>query len=316
MIINIILFVIGLALLCYGADWLVKGSSTLAEKFGIKPMVVGLTVVAIGTSAPELVVSVVSVIQKSNDIALGNIIGSNICNIGLVLSIAALIFPLQVQKSLLRKELLIMFASSGLLFYMGSDQIVSRLESAILLLGMLLFTLYLIRSSVKDSKASREDKNGQSEIAGKNASTVKSCIFIAVGLVGLVAGSYMMVKSSVIIAKVMGMSEFTIGLIMVAVGTSLPELATSISAAIRKESDILIGNVIGSNICNVLLVIGTVGIIQPLAVDPGILRIQFPVMMIFSAMLYPFLRSGFVLERIEGLVLLLGYVLFVSYSFG
>lgn len=315
MLINIVIFIIGLVLLCYGADWLVKGASVLAEHFGIKPLIVGLTIVAIGTSAPELVVSVVSVIEKSKDIALGNIIGSNICNIGLILGMSAIIFPLQVHSSLLKKELLIMFVSSGLLYFMAWNLVVSRIEGSILLTGMITFTLYLIWSSLKDRNQNLAETRNESITHLSKVSILKNLMFILVGIAGLVAGSYMMVKSAVVIAKLIGISEFTIGLIMVAIGTSLPELATSIAAVRRKETDILIGNVIGSNISNVLLVIGTVGIIQPLQIEKNSLKLEFPVMMLFSAILFYFLRSGYVLKRVEGAILLSGYIAFVTFAF-
>lgn len=315
MTLNIIIFAIGLLFLCYGADWLVKGSSTLAEHFGIKQLVVGLTVVAIGTSAPELVVSVVSVIEKTKDIALGNIIGSNICNIGLILGISPLIFPLVVQTSLLKREVPIMILTSGLLFFMAYNHEISRIEGGILLFGMVAFNLFLIKISLKDKNANKAEDKNTNEPPHNKIFMLKNLMFVAVGIGGLVTGSYMMVKSAVVIAKLMGMSEFTIGLIMVAIGTSLPELATSVAAAIRKEADILIGNVIGSNISNVLLVIGTIGVMQPLRIEQSILQIEFPIMMLFSSILFYFLRSGYILQRIEGFALLLGYIAFVTFTF-
>lgn len=305
----------GLALLCYGADWLVKGSSRLAKSYGIKPLIVGLTIVAIGTSSPEFVVSVVSVIEKSSDIALGNVIGSNICNIGLILGISSVIYHLTIQPILFKKELPIMIFTSGLLFFLGSDLLINRVEGTILLIGMILFMLYLIRSSLKGKEKIHLDINNGAGYTRNRSDRLKNICFILCGMGGLVIGSHLMVKSSIFIAKAIGISEFIIGLVMVAVGTSLPELATSIAAAFRKETDILVGNVIGSNISNVLWVIGTVAILTPLSVDKSVLKFEFPVMMIFSVVLFPFLRSGLILQKIGGVVLLFGYAYVIMISF-
>jgi len=315
MIINIIIFIAGLALLCYGADWLVKGSSRMAESFGIKPLVVGLTVVAIGTSSPELVVSVVSIAQKKNDIALGNIIGSNICNIGLILGISALMHYLTVQKIFLKKELPIMIFSSALLFIFGSNLLISRVEGAVLLAGFIAFMLYIVLSTLKSNGTAELDLNIDALVIRNNNNKLKDTVFIIIGIAGLVLGSHLMVKSSVVIATSIGISDFVIGLVLVALGTSLPELATSVAAAFRKETDILVGNVIGSNISNAFLVIGTVALLKPVTVDSSILSFEFPAMMIFSFLLFVFLRAGPALQRIYGVIFLIGYVLVMVVSF-
>ena len=315
MIINIIVFIAGLALLCYGADWLVKGSSRLAESFGIKPLVVGLTVVAIGTSSPELVVSVISILQKKNDIALGNIIGSNICNIGLILGISALMHYLKVQKVFLKKELPIMIFSSALLFIFGMNLLISRVEGAVLLAGFISFMLYIVLSTLKTNGNAELDLNIDVLGIRNNNNKVKDIIFIVIGISGLVLGSHLMVKSSMVIAKAMGISEFVIGLVLVALGTSLPELATSVAAAYRKETDILVGNVIGSNISNAFLVIGTVALLKPVTVDRAVLSFEFPAMMVFSFLLFLFLRAGAALQRIYGAIFLVGYVFVMIVSF-
>ncbi len=316
MIINILLFIAGLVLLCYGADWLVKGSSSLARHYGIKPIIVGLTIVAIGTSAPELVVSVISVIENSKDIALGNILGSNICNIGLILGFSAIIYPLKTDTHLVKRELPIMLGASGLLYFMGRNQIISRIEGSILFAGMVSFLLFLIWSSIKGNKGNKQAQDEINEYRKNNVtSNTKNLLLIAIGMAGLVGGSYMMVKSAVVIARVMGISEFTIGLALVAIGTSLPELATSVAAALRKETEILVGNVIGSNISNILLVTGVIGILRPLNIDGGVLRCEFPIMMIFSFIIFPFLLPKFEINKIKGGILLIGYIVFITYTF-
>ncbi|MGR3319564.1 MAG: calcium/sodium antiporter [Candidatus Anammoxibacter sp.] len=315
MVFNIPVFIAGLALLCYSANWLVQGSSLLAKSYGIKPLIVGLTIVAIGTSAPELVVSVIAVIEKSSDLALGNIIGSNICNIGLVLGVCSLICPLAAPSLLLRKELPIMIFTSGLLFFFGANLLISRVEGVILLVGMISFMLYLILPALKGREEVHLDINDEKEYTKNGINRLKNIGLIIAGMGGLVVGSHMMVKSSIFIAKSIGISEFVIGLVVVAVGTSLPELSTSVVAALRKETDILVGNVIGSNISNVLLVIGTVAMIEPLSVDKSILSFEFPVMMIFSVALFPFLCFRPVLQKVGGIALILGYVFVVVISF-
>ncbi|MGR3180023.1 MAG: calcium/sodium antiporter [Candidatus Anammoxibacter sp.] len=315
MVFNIPIFIAGLALLCYSANWLVKGSSLLAKSYGIKPLIVGLTIVAIGTSAPELVVSVIAVIEKSSDLALGNIIGSNICNIGLILGICSLMCPLAVPSLLLKKELPIMVFTSGLLFFFGANLLISRVEGVILLVGMISFMLYLILPALKGREEVHLDINDEKEYTKNGINRWKNIGLVIAGMVGLVVGSHMMVKSSIFIAKSIGISEFIIGLVVVAVGTSLPELSTSVVAALRKETDILVGNVIGSNISNVLLVIGTVAVLEPLSVDKSVLSFEFPVMMIFSVALFPFLCFRPVLQKVGGIALILGYVFVVVISF-
>ena len=315
MVFNIPIFIVGLALLCYSANWLVKGSSLLAKSYGIKPLIVGLTIVAIGTSAPELVVSVIAVIEKSSDLALGNIIGSNICNIGLILGICSLMCPLAVPSLLLKKELPIMVFTSGLLFFFGANLLISRVEGVILLVGMISFMLYLILPALKGREEVHLDINDEKEYTKNGINRLKNIGLVIAGMSGLVVGSHMMVKSSIFIAKSIGISEFVIGLVVVAVGTSLPELSTSVVAALRKETDILVGNVIGSNISNVLLVIGTVAVLEPLSVDKSILSFEFPVMMIFSVVLFPFLCFRPVLQKVGGIALILGYAFVVVISF-
>lgn len=314
MAINIIIFIAGVWLLYYGAEWLVKGSSLLAKDLGVKPIVIGLTIIAICTSSPELVVSLLARIKGSDGIAVGNVVGSNICNIGLILGVSALIYPLKVQLSLLKRELPIMIASTGILFLMGRDLMLNRIEGVILFVGMIIFFIYL----TLDSRMAAQSVEIEREYAGlfKNRSSLfKNVFFIIFGLGGLVLGSHLMVKSAIFIAKAFGISEWIIGLTVVAVGTSLPELATSVVATLRKEVDIAIGNIIGSNICNILLILGICAIVQPLSINKGALWFDFPWMIFFSIVLLPFLLLCPVLKKGEGLILLFGYVIFIAITF-
>ncbi len=313
MALQIILFIVGLAALYYGADWLVKGASRFACAFNIKPVVIGLTIVAFGTSMPELVTSVIAGIKHLNDIAMGNVIGSNIANIGLILGLSALVRPLAVDSKLVVREMPIMAGISLLLYFMGSDGTLSRMEGAVLLTGIVAYTVFVYFIALKEPKAVELEYE---EFVGTKKNNISKDLFlITIGLAGLVGGAHFLVHSAVYIAKSVGISELVIGLTVIAVGTSLPELATSMVAAIRKESDISVGNVIGSNIFNILGVLGVAALVRPLQVNPASLRIDMPVMLMFSVFLIPIITWKFVITRGQGLLLLIGYGMYVFWLF-
>ncbi|HHT9129407.1 MAG TPA: calcium/sodium antiporter [Candidatus Brocadiaceae bacterium] len=313
MLLQIILFLAGLTGLYFGAEWLVKGASRFARSFNIRPIVIGLTIVAFGTSMPELVTSVIAGIKHLSDIAVGNIVGSNIANIGLILGLAAIVRPLTVDMRLLSREMPIMVGISLLLYFMGWDGILSRLEGGILLVGIVTYTCYVYRVALKESKAVEQEYE---EFVGTSYDSIlKDISWIIIGLAALVGGAYLLVHSAIYIARVVGISERVIGLTVIAVGTSLPELATSMVAAIRKESDISMGNVIGSNVFNILAVLGTAAIIQPLQINPASLRIDMPVMLFFSMVLIPMITWKFVLTRGQGIFLLFGYSVYILWLF-
>ena len=313
MLLQIILFLAGLTGLYFGAEWLVKGASRFARSFNIRPIVIGLTIVAFGTSMPELVTSVIAGIKHLSDIAVGNIVGSNIANIGLILGIAAIVRPLTVDMRLLSREMPIMVGISLLLYFMGWDGILSRLEGGILLVGIVTYTCYVYRAALKESKAVEQEYE---EFVGTSYDSILKDIFwIIIGLAALVGGAYLLVHSAIYIARVVGISERVIGLTVIAVGTSLPELATSMVAAIRKESDISMGNVIGSNVFNILAVLGIAAIIQPLQINLASLRIDMPVMLFFSMALIPMITWKFVLTRGQGIFLLVGYSVYILWLF-
>ncbi|MBU6391916.1 MAG: calcium/sodium antiporter [Planctomycetota bacterium] len=313
MLLQIILFLAGLAGLYFGAEWLVKGASRFARSFNIRPIVIGLTIVAFGTSMPELVTSVVAGIKHLSDIAVGNIVGSNIANIGLILGLAAIVQPLTIDMRLLSREMPIMIGISLLLYFMGWDGILSRLEGGILLVGIVTYTCYVYRMALKESKAVEQEY--EEFVGAAYDSILKNIFWIIIGLVALVGGAYLLVHSAIYIARVVGISELVIGLTVIAVGTSLPELATSMVAAIRKESDISVGNVIGSNVFNILAVLGIAAIIQPLQINPISLRIDMPVMLFFSMALIPMITWKFVLTRGQGIFLLVGYSVYILWLF-
>ena len=316
MLLQIVLFFVGLAGLYFGAEWLVRGASRFARSFNIKPVVIGLTIVAFGTSAPELVTSVIAGIRHLSDIAMGNIIGSNIANIGLILGLSALVRPLNIDMKLLYREMPIMVGISGLLYFMGWDGTLSRLEGGILLGGILAYICYVYRVALKEPKAVEQEYLEFEEFIGAARDSIKKDILlIIIGLGALVGGAHFLVHSAIYIARVVGISDLVIGLTVIAVGTSLPELATSMVAAVRKESDISVGNVLGSNVFNILAVLGVASIIRPLQVNAASLRIDMPVMLLFSIFLIPIITWKFVLTRGQGVLLLVGYSLYVLWLF-
>lgn len=313
MLLQIVLFFAGLGGLYFGAEWLVRGASRFARSFNIKPVVIGLTIVAFGTSTPELVTSVIAGIKHLSDIAMGNIIGSNIANIGLILGLSALVRPLNIDMKLLSREMPIVVGISGLLYFMGWDGTLSRLEGGILLGGILAYTCYVYRVALTESTSIEQEYE---EFIGTVYDNIKKDIFlIIIGLGALIAGAHFLVHSAIYIARIVGISELVIGLTVIAVGTSLPELATSMIAAIRKESDISVGNVLGSNIFNILGVLGVAAMIRPLQVNAASLIVDMPVMLLFSIFLIPLITWKFVLTRGQGLLLLIGYGIYILWLF-
>ena len=306
-------FLLGLFGLYWGAESLVKGSSHLAQSFGIKPIVIGLTVVAFGTSSPELIVSLTAALKKSPGLAIGNIIGSNIANIGLILGLSALVSPLKIELNLLRRELPIMIGVSLLLYLMAIDLKISFWDGLLLFSGLIGYIGYHVFSTIKASRTNRE--NISEGVLNGNGSRTKNALLVFMGLMLLVGGAHLMVRSGVSIARAAGVSEVVIGMTLVAIGTSLPELATSLVSARRKASDICVSNVIGSNIFNTLLIVGVVAMITPLEVERNLLFFELPVMVLFSLALVPLMKTGFVLNRLEGAFLSAGYIAFILWVF-
>lgn len=316
-ILTVVLFVAGLGALILGAEWLVRGASRLAAKIGISPLVIGLTVVAFGTSAPEMAVSVQSSLAGQADIAIGNVVGSNIFNILLILGASALITPLIVQQQLIRLDVPIMVGISILLLLFSLDGVIGRLEGILLFGGIITYTVFLIVQSRKESKAV-EDEYAQ-EFAVKADGGWRPWVinigFVGLGLTLLVLGSNWLVDSSVAIARWLGLSELIIGLTIVAAGTSMPEVATSITAAIKGERDIAIGNVVGSNIFNILAVLGLSGMVSPngVPVSPAALAFDIPIMIAVALITVPILFTGNRIDRWEGGIFLFYYVAYTTY---
>ena len=305
---TILYFILGLGLLYYGADYLVKGGADIALKLKVSPLVIGLTLVAYGTSAPEFVVSVDAAVKGLGDVSFGNIVGSNICNIALILGVCAVITPLQVNPKLLKFDIGIMIASAAILvgvYVLNSG--VNRWEALIFLAGCIAYTFWNFYSSRKEEATTAEE-----DVPKAKYGIFLSIIMVAGGLAALVGGAKLFVNSAVAMAQWCGVSEAVIGLTVVAVGTSLPELATSVVAAIKKEQDIAIGNVVGSNIFNILGILGVAPLISPIKTQ-GISYVDMIMMLFVSILLYPLMKSGMKISRKEGCVFLGIYIIYTVY---
>ena len=306
--ISLLWLAIGSAALYYGAEWLVGGGSKTAKKLGISPLIIGLTLVAYGTSAPELVVSVDSALAGQGGISIGNVVGSNICNIALILGLCAVITPLTVNRAMLKSDVPVMAltAVAFCLIYWWQDGI-NRLGGAILFAGFVLYNAKVIIGAKKEAALNRSVETAPEEDGDKAEKPLYLYLLLAaLGLVVLVLGSKAFLRGAVEIAKLTGLSETVIGLTIVAVGTSLPELATSVVAAIKGERDIAIGNVVGSNIFNILLIMGVAPLITPLT-GANIQPMDLIALLATTFLLIPFMITGFRLNRAEGVILLAMY---------
>lgn len=307
---TILMLAAGLVALYYGAEWLVHGSASIAARCRISPLVVGLTVVAYGTSAPELLVSLIAGFDGKGDIAIGNVVGSNIFNIALILGLSALVLPLKVHAALVRWDVPVMIGvtvAAALFLLLGHG--IGRLGGALLLLGGAAYSWNCVRWARRNPEALPED--GEAPPGISRWGWGGDVVFILGGLVVLVLGSKLLVVSAVTIAKYFGLSEAVIGLTIIAAGTSLPELATSVVASFKKQSDIAIGNIVGSNIFNILFVLGGAATVCPLK-SAGISLLDIGMMLGVSVVLLPFMRSGLILSRKNGAVLLLAYIGYIA----
>ncbi|MBR7103424.1 MAG: calcium/sodium antiporter [Lentisphaeria bacterium] len=303
----------GIALLYYGADYLIKGCVGIARKLHIPELVIGLTLVAFGTSAPEFVVSLNAVFAGKGDIAVGNIVGSNICNIALILGICSLVKPLAVNRKLFKMDIPILAVSTlllaGFLYFSGG---VNRWQSFIFLLLMAGFVAWQCRAALKNREEAEALKAELEESAGNREYSIAVLILMAAGgIIGLIGGAQLFVNGAVCAARLLGVSEAVIGLSIVAFGTSLPELATSLVASCKGEGDIAIGNVVGSNIFNILFILGIAPLVRPFEA-PGISPLDLAVMTAAVVLLIPFMRTKYQISRIEGAVLLAGYIGYIA----
>ncbi len=298
----------GIILLFAGAEGLVRGSSSLALKLGISPLVIGLTIVGFATSSPELVVSIRAAIIGNSEIVLGNVIGSNIANIALILGCAALIKPLKVNVDVIRKEVPILIGVSILLIIILIDGEVGFIDGIIFITGILVYIIVSIVIAKKEKNVNAEiiyEKEFQS-----NFKTQLLILLVVIGAALLVFGANIFLKSAIALSKLFGMSDALIGLTVVAIGTSLPELITSVVASLKNKADIAIGNAVGSSIFNVLFILGVTAVIMPISAR-GIGHIDLGVLILTAVILLPMSFRGYKINRVEGLILLLGYILYI-----
>ncbi|MBN1465573.1 calcium/sodium antiporter [candidate division KSB1 bacterium] len=307
----LIYIVLGLALLYFGAEGLVRGSSSLALRLRISPLVIGLTVVAFGTSMPEMVVSIKTALSQQGGIAIGNVVGSNIFNIAVILGLSSAIAPLKIRLQIIRIDTPIMFFVVFLFFLLFRDLTIDRLEGAFFLLLLIVYTYANLYFSRRAGKRANEEFSDTLGVAHYKNVFVELA-FILGGLAILIGGANLLVNGAIGLSRLIGISETVIGLTIVAAGTSLPELATSVVASLRKEADIAIGNIIGSNIFNILAILGVASVVSPIyGQDIG--RIDIYVMLGISLLLLPMLRSGYRLSRLEGAFLLITYGCYLYY---
>ncbi len=301
---------VGIVVLYFGADWLVRGAARLAGSVGVSPMVVGLTVVSFGTSAPELVVGTVAALGGNPDLAVGNVIGSNMANIGLILGLTALVTPLAVQSRVVWREMPVMLLVTLALYPLSWDGALGFGDGVLLLVALVAYLGFVFRSVRSEAPAIQGEYEDfvRASIDGRPPALWRDVSLIVGGSVLLVLGGWVIVQGAIGVAARLGVSEVVIGLTVVAVGTSLPELATSLVAALRRETDIAVGNVIGSNIFNIAGILGVVAVLEPIVLPAHILVRELPALLLLCFVLFPLLRSEWRIERWEGAVLVGGYI--------
>jgi cation:H+ antiporter len=312
---NVFEVIVGLLFLIWGADRFVHGAAATARNLGIPPLLIGLTIVAMATSAPEILVSVVAALRGEPDLAIGNAIGSNIANVGLVLGVVALLRPVELKSATLRREMPALLAVSLLTVSLFLDSYLGRVDGLVLLAGLVIVMIWLIRLGLRSSAGDPLQADFDAEIP-KHMSMRVAVFWLVVGIATLLLGAHWMVDGAIDIAKLLGVSEVVIGITMVALATSIPELAVSVVSAFRGEYGLAIGNIVGSNIFNLLAVIGVAAIIQPAVLPPSVLSLHIFVMVAFTlvlfAMTYEYEGRGQI-TRVEGLALISAYLAYQGY---
>jgi len=332
MLTQLVVFILGLGILYLGADWLIEGASELAKKFGIRSLIIGLTIIALGTSLPEFLLNLFAVAAEEDGLAIGNIVGSNIANIALILGISAIVMPLSVDGAVLKKEYPIMLAATGLFYLMALDGVISRLDGAILVSGLIAFLVFVIWDAstgedqtdvTVEAPAPEEDPFGARSgikkwLDHERLGSAMRILLIIAGMGALAIGARLMVQSAITMAAMLNINPVIVGLSIVAIGTSLPELAASLMASVRQESDLSVGNILGSNLLNILFVVGVVALIEPMQVDSETLNFHMPVMIAFSLLLWPLTRRHQRLGRSGAFIFLscfLGYLGWLLYPY-
>ncbi len=315
MLANILFVVVGLVILIWGADRFVHGASAGARNMGVPPLLIGLTIVAFATSAPEILVSAIASAKGQPGLALGNAIGSNIANIGLVLGCVAIIRPIQLRSATLRREMPALLAVTLLTVSLFLDSYLSRIDGLVMLTGLVIVMIWLTRLGMRSAPNDPIKQDYEAEIP-KNVAMPRAILWLIVGLVSLLLGAHLLVKGSISIAEFFGVSDVVIGILLVAIGTSLPELAVSLVSALRGEYGLAIGNIVGSNIFNLLGVIGVAATIAPIGVEQSVLSLHIFVMVAFTLVLFAMTHDydgKSELSRIEGIALLLAFIAYDSF---
>ena len=313
--VHILVFLCGLTLLVLSSDWLVQSSVKIAFLFRLTPLFIGLVLVAFGTSAPEAGVGIIAAIQRQKEIALGNIIGSNIANMGLVVGLCALVSPLKVNKSLLQREAPIMLLAPMLLWLTAKDYWISRLDGVIFIVCFIVFLIISYRGAKQTFDQKEIEHFSFTKLFQKMDSRVLIFIVSFLSLVGVVLGAHIMVGRGVKLANIFGISPWIIAITVFAVGTSLPELVASLTASLKKVSSISVGNIVGSNIFNIFFVLGVVALIRPIGIDPSVVERELPLLAIFTFIFFVLMRIGHKINRWKGLLLVLGYIVFLVFLF-
>jgi cation:H+ antiporter len=313
MLIPLTLLILGFLVLGLGAEMLVRGSSTLALKLGIKPLIIGLTIVAFGTSAPELAVSIESILAGRSAIVLGNVIGSNIANIGLILGIMAVLTPIKIELQLIKKQIPLVIAGTVFFWFLLLDAQIDFFDGLFLIIGLISLLLFNYRE-VKRDRVACELIESNPIIAVPRKPTLFYIGMLTLGAVLLVYGSGLFVESAVALARLLGISEAVIGLTIIAIGTSIPELATSLVAVYKGEPGLAVGNVVGSNLFNILGILGITGLFSNIDGSEFDL-VDLGVMLSYAIILLPFAWTNLRISRTEGTVLLAGYVAYMTYLF-
>ncbi len=309
MLYSLLFVIFGLILLTLGAEGLVRSGSSLALRLGVTPLVVGLTIVAFGTGSPELVVAVQSAYYGNSAIALGSVIGSNISNTALILGVAALVYPIEARTQVVRREVPLMIVVTGLLWLLIADGELGRMDGILLFAGSFVYT-FLVYFLARRSKEKAIHESFAEAIEKPTSSTSIDILTLIGGLALLIVGASLLVNGAVTIAKLWGISEVVIGLTVIAIGTSLPEMATSVMASFKKESDLALGNAIGSNIVNILCVLGATAIVSPISAAE-IRTVDMAMMLGIAVILWMLLGYRYVLDRLEGVILLVCYAVYI-----
>lgn len=314
---NVLLLVFGIGVLYFGAEWLVRGAVRLAASLGVPPIVVGLSVVSLGTSAPELAVCVSATLRDTPDIAMGNVMGSNLANIGLILGLTALVRPLDVAARVVSREVPLMLLITAGLFFFIWDGWLGRVDGVVLLVILAAYLTFVFRSARDEEPEVLGEFQRFGEVGEEDAPALRlrDVGLVVAGSAGLVLAGTVIVESAEFVARAVGIPPLLISLSVIAIGTSLPELATSLVAAVRGESDIAVGNVIGSNVFNITAILGITGLVRPVEVADSVLRAELPAVLFLSLVVVPVTWSAFRVRRWEGAGLLMLYLALMTWLF-